>query len=407
MNPYLLLAQTPDASSDGVLDKIHGWLAILGPAGPWILAIAIIILGYFVAKIIRKIVESVLRKTSLDDKLSTLLGREPGGSEKGVGAFVFYLLMLFVVVIAMSAAGLDEAVEPLKNILDKILAALPKVLAAGAILFVAWVIATVVRQLLEGLLGAARVDERLELGESEPIKTGVGMVAFFGVLLLMLPAALGQLEMDEISVPISQMVDKILAYAPRLFGGVILFAIGYLIASIVQKVLAKILGSIGADRLPARLGFQGEALIAGKPLSAILSYLAMATILVIIGAEAIKTMGLGFISELADSFVPGYFRILAAVVIVCIGLFVANLVSQLIEPKSALWAKVVRIAILVFVGAVALQKANISALTDETFQLLIHAAIVASAFAGGVGGAIAIGLGGREKAKSLLEKVGK
>ena len=407
MSSSVFIAQAGASASNGVLDTVQSWLGVLGPAGPWILAIAIIIIGYFVALIVRKIFEAVLRKTSLDEKVSKLLGRDPGGSEKGIGAFVFYLLMLFIVIVAMSAAGLDGAVEPLKNIFGKILGALPKILAAGAILFVAWVIATVVRQLLEGLLGAAQVDEQLGLGESEPIKSGVGMFAFFGILLLMLPAALGQLEMKEISVPISDMVDTILAYAPRLFGGVILIAIGYLIASIVQKVLAQILSSVGVDTFPSKVGFQGDAAIGGKPLSLVISYVAMATILVVIGSEAVKTMNLGFISELAEGFVPGYFRILAAIIIVCIGLFVANLVGRLIEPKSATWAKVVRIAVLVFIGAVALQKANISNLTDETFQLLIHSVIVAAAFAGGVGGAIAIGLGGREKAKSLLENVGK
>lgn len=403
----LIIAQSASIADAGILDKIQSWLGVLGPAGPWLLAIGIIIIGYFIALIFRKIVESVLRKTALDENLSKLLGREPEGAEKGVGAFVFYLLMLFIVVVAMSAAGLDAAVEPLKNILGKILAAIPKILAAGAILFVAWVIATVVRQLLEGILGASRIDERLGLGENEPVKTGVGVIAFFGILLLMLPAALGQLEMKEISVPISQMVDNILAYVPRLLGGVILIAIGYLIASIVQKVLAQILGSIGVDNLPARIGYAGDASIAGKSLSLVISYVAMATILVVIAAEALSTMKLGFISELSEHFVPGYFRILAAVVIVCIGLFVANLVGRLIEPKSAFWAKFVRIAVLVFIGAVALQKANISNLTDETFQLLIHSAIIASAFAAGVGGAIAIGLGGREKAKTLLENIGR
>ncbi len=387
-----------------ILDKIKDWLGFLGPAGPWVLALIVILIGYFIARVLEKLVKKALSKTSFDDKLATLLGQECDGCEKGFSKFIFYLFMLFVVYFGLSIAGQSEAVAPLKEILDDILGFIPNLLAAGVIGFVAWIFATLVKNILEGVLTASKVDERLGLGEKKPITSSVGLVAFFGIILIMLPTALGALKMDEISVPISEMIDQIFAYVPSLFSGVVLFAVGYLVASIVQKVLANVLESIGLDGLPEKLGYTGGSLIAGKPLSLILSYVAMATILVTIGAQAIMTMKLGFISDLAQDFVPGYFKILAAVIIFCIAVYVANIVGQLIEPKSAFWAKFTRIAILIFLGAVALQKANISSLTNETFQVVITALIVATAFAVGVGGAIALGLGGRDRAKDLLDK---
>ena len=130
---------------------------------------------------------------------------------------------------------------------------------------------------------------------------------------------------------------------------------------------------------------------------------AMISILVVIGAQAVQTMDLGFISELTENIVPGYFNILVAVIIFAGAFFIANFLSNLVP--SPFWAKVVKVGVIVFLGAVALQKANISSLTNDTFQTLITAAIVASAFAVGVGGAIALGLGGRERAKSFLDKL--
>lgn len=388
-----------------ILEKIKDWLSFLGPAGPWVLALIVIIVGYFLARLIEKLVKKGLSKTKFDDKLATLLGQECDGCEKGFSKFIFYLFMLFVVYFGLSIAGQSEAVAPLKEILDDILGFIPNLLAAGVIGFVAWIFATLVKNILEGVLTASKVDERLGLGDKKPITSSIGLVAFFGIILIMLPTALGALKMDEISVPISDMIDQIFTYVPSLFSGIVLFAVGYLVASIVQKVLANVLESIGLDKLPEKLGYTGGSFVAGKPLSLVLSYVAMATILVTIGAQAIMTMKLGFISDLAQDFVPGYFKILAAVIIFCIAVYVANIVGQLIEPKSAFWAKFARIAILIFLGAVALQKANISSLTNETFQLLITALIIASAFAVGVGGAIALGLGGRDRAKSLLDKL--
>ncbi|MDF1657402.1 MAG: mechanosensitive ion channel [Verrucomicrobiales bacterium] len=387
-----------------ILEKVKEWLSFLGPAGPWVLALIVILVGYFIARLLEKLVKKGLSKTSFDDKLATLLGQECDGCEKGFSKFIFYLFMLFVVYFGLSIAGQSEAVAPLKDILDDIFGFIPNLLAAGVIGFVAWIFATLVKNILEGVLTASKVDERLGLGEKKPITNSIGLVAFFGIILIMLPTALGALKMDEISVPISEMIDQIFAYVPSLFSGVVLFAVGYLVASIVQKVLANVLESIGLDKLPEKLGYTGGSLVAGKPLSLILSYVAMATILVTIGAQAIMTMKLGFISELAQDFVPGYFKILAAVIIFCIAIYVANIVGQLIEPKSEFWAKFTRIAILIFLGAVALQKANISSLTNETFQVIITALIVAAAFAFGVGGAIALGLGGRDRAKDMLDK---
>ena len=284
---------------------------------------------------------------------------------------------------------------------------MPKLLAAAIIGFVAWILATLAKNILEALLSASKVDERLGVGDNKPITSSVGMIAFFGIILLMLPTALGALEMEEISKPISDMIDQIFGYVPALLSGIVLFAIGYLIAVIVQKVLANVLSSIGVDSLPAKLGYKGGDLIGGKPLSLVISYIVMATILVIIGAQAIAAMKLNFISELSHYFVDGYFGILGAIVIFCVAIYVANIVGQLIEPKSEFWARVARISILVFLGVVALQKADISPLTNDIFQFTITAVIIAGAFAVGVGGAIALGLGGRDRAKTFLEKLRK
>ena len=387
------------------IETIKSWFDLLGPTvGPWVLAIVIIIVGYVVAKLIAGLVQKGLKAITIDDKLAKLLGKDCDGCEKGFSKFLFYLLMLFVVVFALNVAGQSKAVEPLQQILDQIFGFIPRLIAALAIGFVAWILATLARNVLQALLSATNVDERLGLGENKPITNSVGMVAFFGIILLLLPSVLNALELNEISEPINKIVNQITGYVPSLFSGIILFAIGYLVASIVQKVLSNVLSTIGTDKLLSKLGYSGGDLIAGKPLSVVISYIAMATILVIIGAEAIKVLQLEFISDLSTGFVDGYFNILAAVIIFCVAIYVANIVGQLIEPKSAFWAKFARLAILVFLGAVALQKANISSLTNETFQYAITASIIAAAFAIGVGGAIALGLGGRDKAKSIVEK---
>lgn len=386
------------------LNAVKDWLGFLGPAGPWILAIVILVIGFFASKLIAKLVKASLEKATFDDKLAKLLGKDCEGCEKGISTFVFYLLMLFLVVFALNVADESEAVEPLQKIIDQVFGFIPNLLGALLIGAVAWVLATLAKNILQAVLSASGVDERLGLGEKKPITNTVGMVAFFGVILLLLPSVLQKLELGATSEPINDIVRQITGYVPFLLSAIIVLFIGYHVASIVQKVLSNVLSTIGVDTLPSKLGYSGGDSIGGKPLSLIVSYIAMATVLVIFGAEAIKAMQLEFISELSDGFVDGYFKILAAVIIFFIALYVANIVGQLIEPKSQFWANFARTAILIFFGAVALQKANISPLTNDIFQTSITAIIIAAAFALGVGGAIALGLGGREKAKDLLSK---
>ncbi len=388
------------------VNKAQGWIQgildkALGEALPWVIAIIIIIIGYFVAKIIAGLVRRALGMTNLDEKLAKALGNNSGGTEKGIATFVFWLIMLFVIMIALNQANLEEAVEPIREMISSILGFLPNILGAGIIMFVAWVIATVAKNLLSALLNASRVDERLGLGESKPISSSISLVAFFGIILMMLPPALEALDMSQISDPIGELVSQIFNYIPSLFAGAVVFAIGYLIASIVQKVLSSVLSSAGADNLPAKLGFTGD--MGGRSFSSIVSYVAMATILVVIGTQALQIMNLGIISELAQGLIGVYGNILVALIIFAVAFYIANIVSKLIP--NAFWARFARIAIILFLGAVALQKANISNLTNDTFQLIISCVIIAAAFAAGVGGAIAIGLGGRDKAHSLLDRI--
>ncbi|MEM7699387.1 MAG: mechanosensitive ion channel [Verrucomicrobiota bacterium] len=389
-----------------MIEKITGLIEgvpFIGTFASWIVAILIFILGYFILKLICKGIEKALSKTTVDDKLAKLLGQDTSGSEKGIATFIFYVLLLFLLIFVLRMVGQNEIVDSLQGILNSFLAFIPKLIGAGLILLVAYILAKVVREILTGLLNGAGVDSRLGTGDSKPVATTVGMIAFFGIILLMLPAALNTLEMPSVAEPINSIIAQIFDYIPFLFAGILLFAIGYMIAKIVSQILTNVLQTIGADSVPEKIGYKSSSLIGGKTLSELVGIVVFASILVTISAQAITVMNLGFISDLAQDFVPGFYRILIAVIIFAIAFFVANLLAGLVS--SPFWSKCVRVAVIVFLGAVALQKANISSLTNDTFQLAITAVIIAAAFALGVGGAIAFGLGGRDKAKATLENL--
>ncbi len=94
-------------------------------------------------------------------------------------------------------------------------------------------------------------------------------------------------------------------------------------------------------------------------------------------------------------------QVLIAMVILAIGLYVANLAYRLIQSSgtssSGLLAQIARAAILFLVGAMALGQVNIApGIVNLAFGLLLGAVAVAIA--------IAFGLGGREVANEQLKK---
>ena len=98
------------------------WSGITGSMGPelgeflpkLIGAIALLVIGYIVAKILAWIVSSVVNKTGIGEKLSPYLGATDGTSSskevgKSFGTGAFWIVMLFVAIACLKALGLEAA----------------------------------------------------------------------------------------------------------------------------------------------------------------------------------------------------------------------------------------------------------------------------------------------------------
>lgn len=128
--------------------EFFAWLpALLG-------AIAILVIGYFVARVIGKIVWRALHRAGLDRTLHT----SPGGSfvqkvtsspSRLLGTIAFWAVMLGTISLAVSVLG----IEALTNFVAAIYAYLPNVLAALLIFLVAGAIAAAVATLATRFLG--------------------------------------------------------------------------------------------------------------------------------------------------------------------------------------------------------------------------------------------------------------
>jgi hypothetical protein len=372
---------------------------------PILKALAILVVGWLVAKGVSMGTKKVLDKTEFDNKLAAKItgGRAAGVAvEAGVSRLVYWLIMLFVLMAVFQALGLTVVTEPINVLLTKIAGFLPQALAGGVLAAIAWAVASVLRVVVANLLGAFQIDQKLGERAGEEMKkvslaSTLADAVYYLVWLLFLPQIIDALQMEGLS-PVKDMVGQILGFLPSLFGALIVFFLFYVVARIVQRLAANLLSSVGFDRLPEWLGLGAPRTGAGSA-SAIAGYVILAILLFLGAVQAFRTLGLEAVSSLAEQLLAGLFNIVVAVVIFGVGLFLSRVAYRALSPtggsQTALLGNVARAAILIFTGAMALFRAG---LASQIVTLAFGAVIVGLALAA----ALAFGLGGREEAARTI-----
>ena len=130
-----------------------------------LVALLILIVGYIVARILGSLTRRLLQRTKSDNRLADWLS-EPDNPrefhiENIVAAVVFWLAMLFVLVAFFERLNLTGLASPIESFLNNFSTEyLPRLIGAGVLLFVAWLVAALRFLVIKG--GALlKVDERL------------------------------------------------------------------------------------------------------------------------------------------------------------------------------------------------------------------------------------------------------
>ncbi|MBD24268.1 MAG: hypothetical protein CMG46_04605 [Candidatus Marinimicrobia bacterium] len=231
---------------EGLLSPVQGMidqgLAFL----PNILGAAVIlIVGWIVARIVRRIVTNVLDAMEADrfsrqTGLQTALGDHRLSSV--IGLIVFILILIPVLVASLNALELQAITAPASNMLDQVLAAIPNIFAAALVLVVAYVVAKVVAGLLTNLLagiGFDRVLERIGLAKAEAKAGGrtpsqiVGYLLIVAVLLFAVVESLSLIGFDSLA----NLVTDFLLFSGNVILGLIIIGFGLFLANIAANAV--------------------------------------------------------------------------------------------------------------------------------------------------------------------------
>lgn len=372
-------------------------------------SILIAIVAIVLAMLLKRVILRVLRSAKVDEGLGSKAGLE--GKEmplsQTIAEIVFYLVLLLFLPMVLNALSLGGLLEPLQVMMAKMLSFLPNLLAAAVILLLGWFVARIVQRILTSLLvafGSERLSERVGLSRvlgQRGLAGLLGLVVYALILIPVLMAALQALDLVSVTGPISNMLNQILAAIPSVFGAILILAIAYVLGKIVAELATNLLAAAGFDSILVWLGLGKEPAEGEKSPSQVAGILVLAAIMLFALIEASTILNFTLMADLIYEFIIFAGQVLMGLVILALGIYLANLAYSTVMASNSSQAKILaqaaRISILVFSGAVALRHMGLAdEIINLAFGLLLGAIAVAIA--------LAFGLGGREIAAQEIER---
>lgn len=401
-----------------------------------LLALALALLAWLVATVVRSVVNKALSATSMDKKLSESADMQPLSNT--MGNVAYWLVLLLFLPAIVGALQIDGLMVPLTSMTEDFLGMLPNLFAAVIIGVVGWIIAKAVNGLVTNLLAATGIDKFSEdRDETKGLKLSQlgGTLAFILVIVPTLIAALDALRIEAISQPLTNMLAIFLDALPNVLAAAAILILAWFIGRFVADLVARLLANLGFDRLPERIGLgqafsttpagitveatpftpdllestavgdtSAAAISATEPargsLSQLAGHVALFFILLFATVEAAGLLGFDGVHTLLEDFITFGADILLGLVIFVVGYWLADLAAKAVvraNPEGRGMAQIARVAILGLVIAMGLRAMGVADdIVNLAFGLVLGAVAVAVA--------LAFGLGGREAAGKVADR---
>ncbi|HBP86211.1 MAG TPA: mechanosensitive ion channel [Nitrospirales bacterium] len=360
----------------------------------------LILIVWIVATVLRTIVSKALQATTMDEKLSAGAGMAPISAN--LGNVVFWLVVLLFLPAILGTLEIEGLLVPVQGMVNEILGMLPNIFGAILIGVVGWFLAKIVRDLVSNLLTAAgtdRLGEQIGLRGTMSLSHLIALVVYILILVPAVVAALQALEIEVITGPATDMLNTMMAAIPDIFAAAIILGIAFAISRLVSHLVANLLGGLGFDTLPEKLGL-GQAFTGPTTPASVVGKILAFFIMLFAVVEAANQLGFNQVSELVTMFIEFGGQVLLGSAIIAIGFWLSNLayhtITRIHGIQSGGVANIVRFAILGLVIAMGLRAMGLAnEIVSLAFGLTLGAIAVAVA--------LSFGLGGREAAGKQME----
>ena len=362
----------------------------------------ILIIGWLIAKFVKKITYKLLKKTSWDDKLMEK-AKLKIDINKFISNLLYVIIMIYVLLIVLQKLGMTSVLEPLQSMMTSFLVFFPKILGAGIIFFIGYLIAKFVSSLVS-LLGdfLDRILQKVNFKETDKLIVVLEKLVFIVIIVPFIIAALNKIELEEVSGPVSHVLSKIIAIIPNILGAIVIITIFVVGGKFIKSLLKGFLESIGVDSLVKKMELSsvvGENNSLSKIISNIVYFF-----LVFFGIiTGIEMMNFGELTNVLNIVLATSGQVLFGIIILAVGNLISTIayksLSKSDDNKSI--ASIVKYAILGLFLAMALTKMGFADdIVKLAFGLILGAIAIVIALSYGLGGREAAG----EHMKEIIKK---
>ena len=196
--------------------------------------------------------------------------------------------------------------------------------------------------------------------------------------------------------PGKAVMTRAAVFVPGLLAALLILLLGWILAKFARLVVFRLLLAVRLDLASERAGIDDvlvRADIRQSP-AELVAVLVQWLVMLIALMTAVNTVGLSSVSDLLNQLLLYLPKVIAAVVVVILGLFLASFLSGVIRTAAAnaglgeadVLASLARYAIVAFTAAVTLEELGIAAeLVRSAFVILFGGVALALALAFGLG----------------------
>jgi len=260
----------------------------------------IVILGWFVARIVQRLATSLFAALGVD-RLSERAGLAHALGDKklsnALGLLVQVLILIPVAIGALNALAIESLTQPASHMLEVMIGAVPAILGAALVLLFSYIVGRVVANVVANLLagvGFNSIPVRLGLAKAQPSegkRTLSQLAGYVVVVIVMFFATMEAARLLGFSA-FAGIVADLTALGGRVLLGLVIMAVGLWAANLAAEAVKT----------------------TGKPQAGLLSVIARVAVLVLASAMALRQMGLANeIVALAFGLILGAAAVAAAI----------------------------------------------------------------------------------------------
>jgi len=277
----------------------------------------IFFVGLIVARIVRRLVETVLIAANVDGLLARVgigstegtvrtspeavpPGTAPGATRaslaRAAGVLVYALIIIPVAIAALQALKIEAIAGPATAMLNEILTAIPRVLAAALWIGIAFVAARFLKMIIEAILPPTGFDDAVRSTGVLPAAAFpsriVANIAMIAIILAASIEAARQLGGDQIAIFLAQVT----ALGGKVIFGSLIIVVGIFLARIIANLVGSGTGEGGFAQTIIRYAIIALFTAIGLTFMGLADQIVMMAFGLILGAAAIATalaFGLG------------------------------------------------------------------------------------------------------------------